>query len=195
MDDTERRERLYCTPCHITKALLKREVFPGSIWEPAAGRGDIVKVLRNCNYPDVHASDINNWGFQPCETEDFLKSTHESDCLITNPPFDLKVQFLEQAKRLVRHKIVLLLPVEFEYTMTFIKHHQADPAFPWKGLYTFPQSFRWLNTSEAWGKIHFGWYVFERGAIGEVVREKILFRRNMPRTDRMILKGSSPPTC
>jgi hypothetical protein len=184
MDDTERQKRLYCTPCHITKALLKREFFPGSIWEPAAGRGDIVRVLQECNYPDVHSSDINAWGFQPCVIEDFLKSTRQADCLITNPPFHLKFQFLEQAKRLVRHKIALLLPVEFEYTMAFIKHHETDSIFPWKGLYVFPQSFRWLNMPEAWGKIRFGWYVFERGAVGEVVREKILFRRNKSKVNQ-----------
>jgi hypothetical protein len=35
-----------------------------------------------------------------------------------------------------------------------------------------------LCLSEAWGKIQFGWFVFERGYFGEVRREKILFRRN-----------------
>jgi hypothetical protein len=32
--------------------------------------------------------------------------------------------------------------------------------------------------SEAWGKMQFGWFVFERGYFDEVRREKILFRRN-----------------
>ena len=181
IDETERQARLYCTPAHIVKALLQRESFPGSICEPAAGRGDIVKVLRECGYADVHASDINDWGFQPCQIEDFLKTTREFNCCITNPPFDLKLQFLEQAKRLVRHKIALLLPVQFEFTLGFIKNHESDRRFPWKALYSFPQSVRWLNAREAWGKILFGWFIFERGYCDEVRREKVLFRRNKSR--------------
>ena len=76
---TDKKARLYCTPPHITKSLLKREYFPGSIWESAAGRGDIVRVLRDCNYTDIYASDINDWGFEPCWIEDFLKSASSSE--------------------------------------------------------------------------------------------------------------------
>jgi hypothetical protein len=39
MSEFERQKRLYCTPPHVTKALLKREFLPGSVWEPAAGKG------------------------------------------------------------------------------------------------------------------------------------------------------------
>jgi len=174
----EKNANLYCTPPHITKALLKREYFPGSIWEPAAGRGDIVKALRDCNYPDIYASDINDWGFRTCRIEDFLKSNNEYDCLVTNPPYDLKANFLEQAKRLVRRKIALLLPIEFEYTMRFFEHHENDPTFPWKAFYAFPQAIQWLNVNKKWGKLQLAWYVFERGYDGDVRREKIRFQRN-----------------
>ena len=181
MNLTEKKARLYCTPPYITKALLKREYFPGIICEPAAGRGDIVKTLRDCNYTDICASDITDWGFAPCKIEDFLKSNHETDCLVTNPPFHLKAEFLEHAKRLARHKIALLLPVEFEYTMTFIHKHESDALFPWTALYAFPQSIRWLNLNDAWGKVHMAWFVFERGYSGDVHREKIRFKRNKSR--------------
>jgi hypothetical protein len=178
LNEIEHQKQLYCTPPHITKALLKRELFHGSIWEPAAGRGDIVKVLRACNYLNIHASDIEDWGFQPCQIENSLETTREYDCLITNPPFDVKFKFLEHAKQFVRHKFALLLPLQFENTVTFIEHHQSDPEFPWVALYAFPQSIRWLNAHKTWGKIQFGWFVFERKYFGEVRREKILFRRN-----------------
>jgi hypothetical protein len=178
INEREKEARLYCTPPHITKALLKREFFPGSISEPAAGRGDIVRVLRECGYPDVHTSDITDWGFRPCEIENFLTSRHRFYCIVTNPPFDLKMKFLEHAKRVAAFKIAFLLPVQCEYTVRFIREHEDDDAFPWKALYTFPQSIRWLNVHEVWGKIHFGWFVFERGYRGEVMREKIMFQRN-----------------
>jgi hypothetical protein len=62
--------------------------------------------------------------------------------------------------------------------MGFIEHHEADAEFPWKAIYAFPQSIRWLNVNDAWGKLQVGWFVFERGYGGEVIREKIRFRRN-----------------
>jgi hypothetical protein len=178
INPTEEMARLYCTPPHVVKALLKREFFPGSISEPAAGRGDIVKVLWECGNADVFASDIKDWGFRPCEIEDFLRSSRRCDCLVTNPAFNLKTQFLRQAKRLIRFKIALLLPLEFEYTAEFSEHHEADNKFPWKALYVFPQPIKWLNVKETWGKLLVGWFVFERGYTGEVIREKIRFRRN-----------------
>jgi hypothetical protein len=177
IDSTEKKARLYCTPAHIVKALLKREFFPGSIWEPAAGRGDIVKVLQECGYERVLACDLNDWGFRPCTFEDFLRSELMSDSLVTNPPFDLKAEFVAHAKRRVRNKIALLMPVEFEYTVGFIGD-EADRDFAWKALYTFPQSIKWLNVAATWGMVHVGWYVFERGYVGSVLREKIMFRRN-----------------
>jgi hypothetical protein len=85
---------------------------------------------------------------------------------------------LEHAKQIIRHKIALLLPVEFEYTMRFIQKHEYDETFPWKAIYAFPQSIRWLNLKDAWGKVHVAWYVFERGYLGDVHREKIRFQRN-----------------
>ena len=151
MDEHERQEQLFCTPPHITKALLKREVFPGTIWEPATGKGHIVRVLLDCGHRDVLASDITDWGFEPCRIEDFLVTTNEVDCILANPPFDLKAKFLAQAKRLARLKIALLLPVGWKHTMEFVCQHLADSEFPWKALYSFPQGIQWANVQRRWG--------------------------------------------
>ena len=173
----ERSERLYCTPSHIVKALLRREQFPGLVWECAAGRGHIVRVLYGCGYTTVIVSDLNDWGFQPSIREDFLASDRRVDSLVTNPAFDLKDKFLQHAKKLVRHKIALLLPINYELTRSFIRH-ERDTEFAWKALYSFPQSIPWLNATERPGRYSSGWFVFERGYCGPVLREKIFFRRN-----------------
>jgi hypothetical protein len=177
MDVIEREKRLYRTPSHITKALLEREIFLGSIWESAAGKGDLATVLRECGYNDVRASDIHDWGFRPCGIEDFLTSKNRFDCLVTNLPYNLKWKFLAQAKRLIRHKIAMLLPLEAEYTKTFARLHQSDHNFPWKALYSFLERIPWVNLKNPGGKIKFGWFVFERGYRGSVLRETISFRR------------------
>jgi len=174
----ERTERHYRTPSHIVKALLKREHFPGLVWEPAAGRGDIVMALHACGYSNVIASDSNDWGFQPCFTEDFFTSQRLVDCVLTNPPFDLKNEFLQHAKQVARFKIALLLPITFEMTRPFILGHERDAEYAWKALYSFPQAIPWLNLTQKPGKLYCGWFVFERGYSGPVIRQKILFQRN-----------------
>ena len=178
MNEMERRKGLYCTPPHIVKALLKRERFLGTIWEAAAGLGHIVKVLLECGYRDIVASDKNDWGFRPCRIEDFLTSTSSSDCIITNPWCKRKLPFLAQAKRLARHKIAYLLPVTTEYMKGF-RQHELDQDFAWKAIYVFPQPIGWLNVEDPGGKMHFAWFVFERGYVGPVLREKIRFKRNV----------------
>ena len=78
----------------------------------------------------------------------------------------------------LRQKIAFLLPVGSEYTIGFIQQHENDSDFCWKAISAFPQSIRWLNMDTAWGTVHMAWFVFERGYAGEVIREKIPFRRN-----------------
>jgi hypothetical protein len=177
MDEVERQAGLYCTPSHVVKALLKREQFVGTIWDPAAGKGHIVRVLTQCGYPDVIASDIKDWGFELHMIQDFLASTRRADSIVMNPPFDKKAKFLVQAKRLVRHKIAMLVPLDFECTMGF-RRHELDLDFPWKAIYSFPQAIRWANVNRTWGKIKHAWFVFERGYEGPVLRNKIVFERN-----------------
>ena len=176
MDDFERERGLFCTPPHITRALLKREAFPGTVWEPAVGKGHIVKVLLEYGYRDVLASDICDWGF-PCQIEDFLESITRATSIITNPLFDIKWEFLAQAKKLADFKLALLLPLDTEYRSPFLRHHESDTAFPWKALYAFVQGVPWANVNGTWGRFLVGWHVFERGYTGPVLREKIAFDR------------------
>ena len=67
---------------------LKKEWI---IWEPAIGKGNIVNVLKKGGF-EVKGTDILT-GF------DFLKQIpdFEFDCIITNPPYSLKDEFLERA--------------------------------------------------------------------------------------------------
>jgi hypothetical protein len=48
---TERGLDLYETPPVATEALLRAEKIPNRVWEPAAGRGAIVRVLRDVSAP------------------------------------------------------------------------------------------------------------------------------------------------
>ena len=180
IDDFEHQRELYCTPPHITKALLRRELFPGRIWEPAAGRGDIVRVLHACGYSDVVASDLYDWGSK-YDQVDFLASETQVDCLITNPPYSLMPEFLTHAKRVVTYKFAMLLPILVELTKKWMDRHEHDGVFALKACYVFPRAIPWTNVRSLWGKKTHAWFVFERGFRGQVIREKILFRRNSTR--------------
>lgn len=81
------------------EALSRAETLPRRLWEPAAGRGAIVTVLRTQDHA-VIASDIIDYGFQLHFTADFLtRRTMPAGCeaVVTNPPYQLAEQFVAHA--------------------------------------------------------------------------------------------------
>ncbi|MBQ21691.1 MAG: tRNA (adenine-N(6)-)-methyltransferase [Flavobacteriales bacterium] len=80
----------YQTPPLALTPLLPHLKKNWVIWECAAGEGNLVKTLRKQGYK-VIATDIHSG-------EDFLSfEPKQYDCIITNPPFSLKQEFLERA--------------------------------------------------------------------------------------------------
>ena len=106
----------YWTEPWVTTALLNLWSLPeGRVWEPAAGRGDMVQVLQDFGF-DTYASDINMseyLGPDPCGMVSFLKGDlqaffyacreHNINSIITNPPYKGKLadQFVSQAIHLM----------------------------------------------------------------------------------------------
>lgn len=80
--------------------------FPKSwkVWEPACGNENLSNYLRGCGYV-VGASDI-------LYGDDFLKwdGPHNWDCIITNPPFSMKEEFLGRCYQLGK-PFALLMPI------------------------------------------------------------------------------------
>ena len=79
-----------------------------TIWECAAGKGNLTKELEAKGYK-VISTDINTG-------KDFLKyePTQHYDCIITNPPYDIKDDFLERAYALGKPFAFLLPLTTFE---------------------------------------------------------------------------------
>jgi hypothetical protein len=89
----DRGRDLYETPPGATRALLRIEPLPHRIWEPAAGRGAIVNVLRDAGHAAV-ASDIVQYDFPLHFVGDFLEQKKVPvgvECILTNPPFDRRI--------------------------------------------------------------------------------------------------------
>jgi hypothetical protein len=86
----------------------------GPCWEPAAGEGHMAEVLREY-FRDVHASDVHDYG---CgygigtfigEGPDRAYCAEKPDWIITNPPFNLGVEFAKRAIGQARRGVALLL--------------------------------------------------------------------------------------
>jgi hypothetical protein len=96
----------YFTPAWCTEALLSQARLRGAIWEPAAGRGDIVSVLEGAGY-SVVATDIvgADLGCAGAERIDFLTAKSMPDgviSVVTNPPYDQIKRFIDHALSLTR---------------------------------------------------------------------------------------------
>jgi hypothetical protein len=111
----ERGDDLYETPPEATQALLRAEILPAHLWEPAAGRGAIVNILRAAGHT-VLASDLVDYG-EPTHfaRRDFLmerKAPDGCEGIVTNPPYKLASQFAAHSLALCP-KLYMLLRLAF----------------------------------------------------------------------------------
>lgn len=93
------------TPPEALKPLLPYLNKNWVIWEPACGNGNLVKELEQLYYKVIGTDILTG--------RDFLDNDFEAenaDCIITNPPFKYKQQFLEQCYKLGK-PFALLLPL------------------------------------------------------------------------------------
>jgi methylase of polypeptide subunit release factors len=111
----------HATPIPATIALLKYEQFTGRILEPVCGQGHIIKAIKQWNpavdvygVDIVQRADIFNLGL--LEKGDFLNSgilEGEYENVITNPPFSLAQQFVEEALRIASEKVAIFCKIQF----------------------------------------------------------------------------------
>lgn len=92
------------TPPAAVEPLIAHLSEDWIVWEPACGEGMIVEALYKAGH-DVVGSDI----LQGCNF--FEHEPEHWDCLVTNPPYSIKYQWLERCYALGK-PFALLLPVE-----------------------------------------------------------------------------------
>ena len=112
---SERGNDLYQTPPEAVRALLKAEVLPTRVWEPACGPGSIVRVLREAGH-GVLATDLVDYKSpdQDAAGIDFLipgiadSFSNYGQAIVTNPPFKNAHEFVERALALSPYVAMLL---------------------------------------------------------------------------------------
>jgi hypothetical protein len=105
----ERGLDCYQTPAVAVEALLRVEQLPHRIWEPAAGKGAIVHVLRDHGHAMI-ASDIHDYGGLHF-VRDFLgesKVPTGCEAIVTNPPYQRAEEFVAHALELAPMVVMLL---------------------------------------------------------------------------------------
>jgi hypothetical protein len=162
----DRRDDCYETPRVAIEALLRVETLPHRLWEPACGRGSIVKVLRTAGH-QVLASDLVNYG-DPTSLHgvDFLMERRLPagfDMIITNPPFKLAEQFVAHAIQLCPRVIMLL-------RLAFYESNRRSYILENCGLariYVFRKRLPMMHRNEWEGPkansgMAFAWYIWDR---------------------------------
>jgi ParB-like chromosome segregation protein Spo0J len=92
------------TPAYALDPLLPYLAKFSDIWEPAAGDGLIVKALSGNGW-NVIGSDL-------LQAENFFEYQPERwDCLVTNPPYSIKLKWIDRCYQLGK-PFALLMPVE-----------------------------------------------------------------------------------
>jgi hypothetical protein len=164
----------YSTPTWAVEAMLKHETFEGYILEPAAGEGNIVRVLREhvlCipNDRRVFSGDI-----RPIETcdyhRDFLDPYSYQDktfgAVVTNPPFSLALPFAQRSLEVASTKVALFLRIQFlesEARRPFLE------SSPLKNVYIFSKRVSLYpegSETKGGGTQCFAWFVWEHGYKG-----------------------------
>jgi hypothetical protein len=166
---SERGADCYSTPPVAAEALLRVEPTPHCVWEPAVGRGPIVKVLREHGHA-VIASDVADYGFPLHFKRDFLGETKAPagvEAIVTNPPFRFAEQFVAHALDLSPLVIMLL-------RLAFLESARRTPILEGRGLarvHVFRKRLPMMHRAGWEGRkansgMAFGWFVWSRDHVG-----------------------------
>jgi hypothetical protein len=171
---------LYETPAVAVEALLRAEVIPLGVWEPAAGRGAIARVLQARGH-DVVASDVHEHGFPLYFVGDFLaqeRMPDGCDCILTNPPFQIVEKFVARALELSPRVIMLL-------RLAFLESERRCHILEGRGLarvHVFRKRLPMMHRDQwaarkANSGMAFAWFVWDRDHAGPTTINRISWER------------------
>ena len=101
------------TPPNVTIALMEFLNLPKEtvIWEPACGQGHMSKAIESLGY-NVISTELDETGYGKNGINFLTCEIRECDFIITNPPFNISVEFIERAF-LLNKPIALLLKSQY----------------------------------------------------------------------------------
>jgi hypothetical protein len=143
----------YETPAWVTEALLPHLRPAHTIWEPAAGSGQMARVLESVAH--VIASDI-------ADGQDLLTAAPVACCgIVTNPPYSQAVAFIERALALTAPDgvVAMLLRCDFDHAKTRSHLFAGCPAFAKKIVLT--KRVKWFADSNGQPSFNHAWFLWD----------------------------------
>ena len=144
------------------------------IWECACGNGNIAEVLKSY-FPEstIQATDLVDRGYG-IGNVDFLKSTSTAQMIITNPPFSLMNDFIQQGLKLTEKYLVFFAKIQ---TLEGIERKKMLEKSPLKYVYVHStRQATWKsgqprdNKGKKWATTMFlAWFVWDKTYTGEPV--------------------------
>lgn len=162
----------FVTPTWAVEALLAREVFPDTVWEPACGDGAISEAFAAAGY-DVRSTDLIQRAYGQGGV-DFLaqESADGIGSIVTNPPFARWTEFAAHALKLGVRKVALLSKVT---SLEGIGRQRLFAGHPPTRIWVFSRRVN-MHAGDKVGDspaeiqgIAFSWFVWERYHTGTLI--------------------------
>jgi hypothetical protein len=175
----ERGLDLYETPGVAVDALLRIERIPHGVWEPAAGRSAIARVLRAAGHATV-ASDIFDYGGLHF-VRDFLTETKMPagcEAIVTNPPYQIVEPFVVHALELSPLVIMLLRLafMESERRCSILENRGLARVHVFRKRLPMMHRDQWAGRKANSG-MAFAWMTWVRGYAGPTIIDRISWER------------------
>ena len=167
----------YATPRSSVESLLDNEKVGGLILEPCVGGGHVADVLKTVA-TKVNCIDSVDLGYEGTAEFNFLKlvPAPKYDWVVTNPPYKLAQEFIEQSLKSVKEngKVAMFLKIQF---LEGVKRKAFFEKYPPKKVYVFSKRQNPLRNGEPldekgkpWSStMCFAWFVWEKGFTGDTV--------------------------
>jgi len=154
--------------------LLEHEDFDVNVWECACGSGKLSERLKEKGH-NVKSTDLVYRGYGEEESIDFLVQDQVFDGdIITNPPYNLALEFVDKALELSNRKVAMFLRIQFlESKKRYEKLLKDNPP---KKVLVFVKRMRcYPNDSDTLkgSAICFAWFVWDKEYDGATVLDWI----------------------
>ena len=176
-----RKDDLYETPTCAVEALLRVERLAQKLWEPAAGRGRIVDVLRAHGHR-VIGSDLVDYGRPDIfARRDFLmerKAPDGCEAIVTNPPYSICEPFVAHVLDFCPLVVMLL-------RLGFLESERRCAILEERGLarvHVFRKRLPMMHRDGWQGRkansaIAFAWFVWDRSYSGATTISRISWQK------------------
>ena len=154
--------------------LLEHEDFSENVWECACGSGKLSERLKENGF-NVKSTDLIYRGYGEKEGIDFLFQDQVFDGdIITNPPYNLALEFVEKALELSNRKVAMFLRIQFleskkRYERLLKEHPPKKVLVFVKRMRCYPNDSDTLKSSA----ICFAWFIWDKEYSGNTILEWI----------------------